>query len=299
MTAPAKTTPSMEGLERVLIGGDLGALSETQRAQYYSKVCESVGLNPLTQPFEYLKLNGRTVLYAKRACTDQLRNIHRISVTIVSREKMDDIYVVTARATTADGRTDESIGAVPLKGLSGENLANALMKGETKAKRRVTLGICGLSLLDETEVESIQQKREPAPARSLDDVARGGEREERPFPLSAASTADSFGGKGPVTSAAAQAPSEIEYDGATGEVLKQAEEAGFKVVSVTKAPVPPGADEPVFGFGKHAKSRPTDVEAGYLRWLLKQPNYDRIPVEVRAWVEYANEKHEWERGEST
>jgi hypothetical protein len=29
------------------------------------------------------------------------------------------------------------------------------MKGETKAKRRVTLSICGLGLLDETEIESI------------------------------------------------------------------------------------------------------------------------------------------------
>jgi hypothetical protein len=34
-------------------------------------------------------------------------------------------------------------------------MANALMKAETKAKRRVTLSICGLGMLDESEVESI------------------------------------------------------------------------------------------------------------------------------------------------
>jgi hypothetical protein len=62
---------------------------------------------------------------------------------------------VTARATMPDGRHDESIGAVPIEGLKGENRANALMKGETKAKRRVTLSICGLGILDESEVESI------------------------------------------------------------------------------------------------------------------------------------------------
>jgi hypothetical protein len=35
------------------------------------------------------------------------------------------------------------------------NFGNALMKAVTKAKRRVTLSICGLGMLDETEVETI------------------------------------------------------------------------------------------------------------------------------------------------
>lgn len=169
---------NLDGLERVLLEGDLGGLNQEQRVKYYSKVCESVGLNPLTQPFEYLKLQGKTILYAKRGATDQLRQIHKVSVTISSRERMDDIYVVTARATTPDGRCDESIGAVPLKGLSGEALANALMKGETKAKRRVTLAICGLSMLDELEVASVQAaEAKPAgkPGVTLDQLAGGGE----------------------------------------------------------------------------------------------------------------------------
>jgi hypothetical protein len=54
-----------------------------------------------------------------------------------------------------NGRQDESIGAVNIAGLKGENRANAMMKAETKAKRRVTLSICGLGLLDETEVETV------------------------------------------------------------------------------------------------------------------------------------------------
>ncbi len=51
-------------------------------------------------------------------------------------------------------RTDESIGAVPLP-TSPADKANAMMKAETKAKRRVTLSICGLGMLDETEIETI------------------------------------------------------------------------------------------------------------------------------------------------
>lgn len=170
----ATARPTIEGLESVLLDGDLGKLDAHQRVAYYERVCESVGLNPLTQPFEYLRLQGKTILYARRACTDQLRQIHSVSVTIVAREKVDGIYVVTARAETPDGRTDESIGAVPIENLKGENLSNALMKAETKAKRRVTLAICGLSMMDELEVESIQQDRPrkaAKPARTLDDVA--------------------------------------------------------------------------------------------------------------------------------
>jgi hypothetical protein len=68
---------------------------------------------------------------------------------------MGDIYVVTARAKDRTGREDESTGAVPLGNLKGDALANALMKAETKAKRRVTLSIAGLGWLDETELETI------------------------------------------------------------------------------------------------------------------------------------------------
>jgi hypothetical protein len=141
--------------EQVLIVGDLAKLTPEQRAQYYLKVCASLGLNHLTKPFAYIVLNGKMVLYALRDCTDQLRSIKHVSVSITSRERVEGIYVVTARATTPDGRSDESIGAVNVEGLKGDALANALMKTETKAKRRVTLSICGLGILDETEVETI------------------------------------------------------------------------------------------------------------------------------------------------
>lgn len=141
--------------EAALIQGDLSKLSPEQRLNYYKSVCESVGLNPLTKPFDYIQLNGKLTLYAKRDATDQLRKIHKVSLIIVSRELVGDIYVVTARAKDADGREDESTGAVNTKGLFGEALANVYMKAETKSKRRVTLSICGLGMLDETEVESI------------------------------------------------------------------------------------------------------------------------------------------------
>jgi hypothetical protein len=151
------TAITAEGIEKVLIGGDLSKLSAEQKLHYYNSVCGSARLNPLTQPFSYITLNGKLVLYANKAATDQLRTVHKISINIVSREKIGDVYVVTARAKGPDGREDESTGAVSIGNAKGDQLANLFMKAETKAKRRVTLSICGLGLLDESEVETIPE----------------------------------------------------------------------------------------------------------------------------------------------
>lgn len=148
-------------VESVVIQGDLAKLQPAERVSYYRSVCESLGLNPLTKPFEYLMLNNRLTLYARKDATDQLRASRAISVEITAREFLQDagLYVVTAKAVGKDGRTDESVGAVSIKGLQGENLANALMKAETKAKRRVTLSVAGLGWLDETEAVSVPEAR--------------------------------------------------------------------------------------------------------------------------------------------
>src|ERR1051326_574260 len=147
-------------LESVLISGDLAKLTPTDRIRYYRAVCQSVGLNPVTKPFEYIALNGRLTLYAKKDCTDQLRQRDGVSINIVAREIIDDIITVTARAKNPSGREDESIGAVSVGSLKGEAKANAFMKAETKAKRRVTLSICGLGMLDESEVSSVSDARQ-------------------------------------------------------------------------------------------------------------------------------------------
>jgi hypothetical protein len=142
-------------LEQFVVHGDLSVLNPAAKVQHYIYVCQSVGLNPATKPFEYIKLNGKEVLYARRDATDQLRKLHRVKIDIVCRERIEDLFCVTARATTADGRQDESIGAVSIANLRGEMLANAMMKAETKAKRRVTLSICGLGFFDESELDGV------------------------------------------------------------------------------------------------------------------------------------------------
>lgn len=144
-----------KAIESVLIGGDLSKLTPEQRVSYYNRMCETLGLNPLTKPFAYLTLNGKLILYALKDATEQLRKVHGVSITEVTSQRFDDVFVVTAKAQDREGRTDAATGAVAIGNLKGETLANALMKAETKAKRRATLSICGLGMLDETEADTI------------------------------------------------------------------------------------------------------------------------------------------------
>src|SRR5262245_55619732 len=142
-------------LETVLLQGDLSRLTPEQRLHYYRQMCERIGVDPLSQPFAYIVLNNKLTLYAKRDCTDQLRATRKISISIIAREWHESVYCVVARATDPTGRQDEALGAVNCAGLKGEALANAMMKAESKGKRRATLSLCGLGLSDESEVESI------------------------------------------------------------------------------------------------------------------------------------------------
>ena len=160
-----KPKEALATLERVVILGDLSSLSNEERIGYYAKVCESLGLNPLTRPFDYINLNGKLTLYARKDATDQLRKVNGISVTAIRRDSDPDLalQIVTVEGVDREGRSDSSIGAVSTKGLQGELLANALMKAETKAKRRMTLSLAGLGWLDESEVETTSAPRERRP----------------------------------------------------------------------------------------------------------------------------------------
>ena len=160
-------------IENALIGGDLSKLSPPERIKYYMTVCESLGLNPLTKPFDYMVLNGKLVLYANRNCAEQLRKLKNVSITEMTQQIIGtDMLVVTVKGVDGQNRCDIASGAVSLSGLKGEALANAYLKCETKAKRRLTLSICSLGMLDETEVDSIPSAKKieysPEPAVELD-----------------------------------------------------------------------------------------------------------------------------------
>jgi hypothetical protein len=89
MTSDSTTSEAVsEAIERAMMAGDLADLTAPQRAEYYTAVCKSLGLNPLTKPFEFLTLKDKLRLYALRDCTNQLRRLHGISIYITNRERM-------------------------------------------------------------------------------------------------------------------------------------------------------------------------------------------------------------------
>lgn len=145
-------------VESLVLQGDISKMQPSQKVDYYKWLCDSLGLNPATQPFQIIKFQGKEILYAKKDATDQLRKIHKVSVfekSIDTAFADKGIYVVNVKVQDGTGRTDIGTGAVVMGNQSGEALANLIMKAETKAKRRATLSICGLGMLDESELDTM------------------------------------------------------------------------------------------------------------------------------------------------
>lgn len=228
----------------VLAKGDLTNLSSDEIARYEIAVCQSMGLNPLTKPFDVITLPGnkkagtpdRKVMYANRNATDQLTGIHKITRQVVSREVVDGVYIVTARASTPDGRFDESIGAVPLLKEGGrwkqrddgqgsffepdgtftplppDQRANKMMHAETKAKRRAVLSLVGLSFLDESELDTIRALQ-PSPSVRMVDRETGEILDDpKPAPRAIAS--------GPAIETQTVAPADVPAGASDPKVIK-------------------------------------------------------------------------------
>ena len=142
-------------VESLVLRGDLSGLGPRERANHYIAVCHGLGLNPASKPLDYLKLNGKEILYPNKGATDQLAAIHKVTREIIDGPKVMDLagtklVYALCRASLPGGRFETSVATVPLV-----DPVNVLMKVETKAKRRATLSILGLGMLDEMELETI------------------------------------------------------------------------------------------------------------------------------------------------
>lgn len=117
-------------IESLVLRGDLSGLGPAERAKFYVQMCEGLGLNPHAQPFAFLRLNGKEVLYATRGATDQLAAIHKLNREIIDGPKVIDlagtklVYAV-CRATHPNGRVETATATVPLV-----DPVNVLMKCE-------------------------------------------------------------------------------------------------------------------------------------------------------------------------
>jgi hypothetical protein len=156
----------------VLIIGDLKDLTPEQRVEYARNMGRSLGFNMLTRPFDYIlfrEFDGgpeRLELYLNARGAAQLRKIHRISIVPGSLKRVihDEHCMVSVDVRDGWGTTDSATGSLTLYKfknkekvpLMGREWDNAIMKCETKAKRRATLSICGLAMLDDSQLDTMQ-----------------------------------------------------------------------------------------------------------------------------------------------
>lgn len=158
MSNELTTEISAEIINSLILTGDLSGLKPAQQTQYYNAVCKSLDINPLTQPFAIITYQNKKVLYATKGCTQQLAGSRLINTEVKNRETKDTVYIVSVRATDSKGRFTDEDGVVSIVGLKGVELANAMMKATTKAKRRAVLALCGLGIPDESEIEETQPR---------------------------------------------------------------------------------------------------------------------------------------------
>lgn len=153
-------------VNKMFIDGDISTLKPIEKVKYYEEFCKKLNLNPLTRPFQLIRFQGKEVLYATKDATEQLRKINKISITKIETKMLDEeIYLVTVTAQDTEGRQDSATAAINIKKgktkdgrvypLDSDGRCNAIMKAETKAKRRVTLSICGLGCLDDSETDTL------------------------------------------------------------------------------------------------------------------------------------------------
>jgi hypothetical protein len=146
---------SQKAIQSFIIKGDVSMLSQEERVAHYLETCARLGIDPNTLPLQYIKFQGREICYLTRVATDQLAEKHQLDREIIDGPKVIDaegtkMIFACCRAKLPSGRVETAVATVPLN-----DPLNGFMKCETKAKRRATLSILGLGMLDESEIETI------------------------------------------------------------------------------------------------------------------------------------------------
>lgn len=133
-------------LDRLMSEGAFHLWTDNQRAQYVLDLCDAQGLDPRTQPFKWLVLDGKLQPYLSKGGTDQLRRVNNLSTELIEEGffkmpsvdgtmRISTIYYVKLKVYSREtDREQIGVGATHLgfieagKGLSGVDLANGIMK---------------------------------------------------------------------------------------------------------------------------------------------------------------------------
>ncbi|MBW4692276.1 MAG: hypothetical protein KME27_10965 [Lyngbya sp. HA4199-MV5] len=127
--------------------GNLYQLTGGERKLYYLAMCDRYGLDPYSNPFDYMKGKDRSgnqilTLYPNKKAAEQFGYRKRLDVRIVEKTITDGTAIVTV-IVTDNSRVIEEIGAVEIT--SYVKAGDALKKALTQARRRGILAFCGFS----------------------------------------------------------------------------------------------------------------------------------------------------------
>jgi hypothetical protein len=141
--------------------GDFSVLTKEEINTYTSFLCDKYGLDKSTQPIRFIKdKNSENIIpYLTRNATDQLRKNLGISVIEENIQFSPNglACIVTVKVQDKEGRTDMDTGSVFIGGLVGNEYSDKIMTCVTKAKKRATISLSGIGILDETEVQGIAE----------------------------------------------------------------------------------------------------------------------------------------------
>ena len=185
-------------VEKAILDKNFSSVPQAERLQYCKELSKTFGINFMTGPFDFIKVQGKTKVHANKNCAEQLCAIHGISVDVLSQEMDKAFFIATAKAIAPDGRYTVEAGVVSFyfkaKDRSGgysyrkmdcNEMVNAKLKAVTKAKRRAVLSLCGVGMMDESELESIdgvekEEFRDVTPKNDYKNTSGTAQRKTKP-----------------------------------------------------------------------------------------------------------------------
>lgn len=158
---PQELAPQKAAIAEYFRSGNVAQLDTMGKDFVLQKLCQRYDLDPILRPFELISFQGQSKFYLTASATNQLAAQKDLTREVLSLEidTERNIAKCVVKVSAPSGRVETGSAYISLERFeqdknapggikkvtaSGETLANALAKLETKAKRRVTMAFFGV-----------------------------------------------------------------------------------------------------------------------------------------------------------
>ena len=132
----------LDKFDKVMLEGDYSKLTQPERSLFIRMQCKRAGLAPDLNPIMFIPAGGKLVPYMKKGAAEQLRAKHNLNAEVTEKWIDNNCVHVQVRVVGPDGRFEDDIGS------SIATATDSYKMAITQAKRRATLGFCGMGALD-------------------------------------------------------------------------------------------------------------------------------------------------------